>query len=1257
MKKRFFMMLLLMLGCVQTWAELQNKALWPNYTAIAGTEGVNTDENYPKLLDNNTGTKWCVTGVSGAIHIDIDATRPIKPIGYVLTTGNDTGNNTGRNPKSWKIYWSDDKANWTQWVSVSDGGMPTGNFKSKEFEYYSDKAHRYWRFEVTALVDGTIFQLSEFSFLVDYTNLKHVFVEGLEDTYYLNSSQNSINPQLTVRDLKGQTLPQNTYWKVGYYTSNNQYLSSVTSPGNYRLVISPGSETYYSDSYEYPITVIYGLNGSGTQSDPYTISSIYDWNRLVNSLNAGKTYAGQYVSLQSDLDLNLSSPEISSIMTTGNNSHVFSGTFLGNNHTITQTASYDNVEVCGLFRWVNGAKFQDLTVAGSLTSSRKFMAAIVGEIMKGDVTFDNCHVTADLTSTVNGDGTSGAFVGYQAEGTATFRNCSFTGSFIGPNTSLWGGMLAWGEGGVKATFSNCIFAPTTVNIQSNSGSTYARGRSTNSASFTLTLGEGCYCTHQFDTAQGTLVYAAQQEGINKLITAADGNLYHMTCTVSGVQSQYTYSGEPVFPEPTVTAIDAERLTEGTDYMLTYSDPTGRYPGQQSVTITATGETYVGEKTITYTLVRDPELPELQMGDVNYDDRLSVADVTTIINMTRGATAENDLADVDGDGEVTTTDAGVLVAIMLGKPYNIVLSSNSLVMKAGETKTLTATLTPAGEHTVTWTTSDEQVATVSDAGVVTAVGSGQCEIIASCSGLTATCLVGTYSSADYVDLGLPSGTLWAKVNVGATEPKGYGSYFAWGETEPKESYSWDNYFDCNNGSHSSFIKYNAKGMTLQPEDDAATANWGAAWQMPSKAEMEELFNSAYTTYELETIAGYKGFRITSKVNGNSIFLPSAGYNYGTYITNANYELYYWTRVSHNQLLTCAFNLYGNVKDMTNAMSDYYRYYGMPVRPVVSRKATRLTSIQLSKTTATIGYEQALQLTATLAPADAETKTLVWTTSDAAVATVSADGYVEGVAPGTCTITATTTDGSNLSASCTVTVAQYASLAVGDIFYSDGTFSSTLQEGKTPIGVIAYVGSDVFSENGVTLRDGTTTLESHGLVLSLRDVGSAVTWNASGNTYLKTQFDQLTEDAGDLHRSTDVSGYSNCRQKANADDFYACYQTWNYDGLVAPASTTGWFLPTAQQWVKMLEGLGELSAGDIVWQNTFDIGCTSVAKWEAAMAKVGAEGTAFDGMTGKYYWSSSEATGSTAVFIAIRSGVAIYYNPKGSEYHYLRPVLAF
>ena len=98
---------------------------------------------------------------------------------------------------------------------------------------------------------------------------------------------------------------------------------------------------------------------------------------------------------------------------------------------------------------------------------------------------------------------------------------------------------------------------------------------------------------------------------------------------------------------------------------------------------------------------------------------------------------------------------------------------------------------------------------------------------------------------YVDLGLPSGVLWATYNVGAEYPEAYGNHFAWGETQPKDTYNWNNYQYCN-GSNNTLTKYcnnssyGFNGFTdnltmLLPEDDAATANWGADWRMPTKNE--------------------------------------------------------------------------------------------------------------------------------------------------------------------------------------------------------------------------------------------------------------------------------------------------------------------------------------------------------------------------------------------------------------------------------------
>jgi hypothetical protein len=135
---------------------------------------------------------------------------------------------------------------------------------------------------------------------------------------------------------------------------------------------------------------------------------------------------------------------------------------------------------------------------------------------------------------------------------------------------------------------------------------------------------------------------------------------------------------------------------------------------------------------------------------------------------------------------------------------------------------------------------------------------------------------------YVDLGLPSGLLWATCNVGAETPEDYGDYFAWGETQPKDIYDWSTYKYCM-GSNNTLIKYCCYSMygyngftdnltTIQSEDDAATANWGSGWRMPTKEEFEELYIN--TTVTWVTKDGVNG-RLFTATNGNSLFFPAAG----------------------------------------------------------------------------------------------------------------------------------------------------------------------------------------------------------------------------------------------------------------------------------------------------------------------------------------------------------------------------------------------
>ena len=191
--------------------------------------------------------------------------------------------------------------------------------------------------------------------------------------------------------------------------------------------------------------------------------------------------------------------------------------------------------------------------------------------------------------------------------------------------------------------------------------------------------------------------------------------------------------------------------------------------------------------------------------------------------------------------------------------------------------------------------------------------------------------------EWVDLGLPSGTLWATCNIGANNPEEYGNYFAWGETEPKDEYSWSTYMYCNGPYKltkycaSSDFGYNGFTDTLTellPEDDAATANWGSGWQMPSIDQIKELLNNTTTTWTTQN--GVNG-RLFTASNGNSIFLPAAGEMcYGSEDDYTGSTGTYWSRSLRM--------ISSSHADKLNFYPDYIRvgnstrYCGLSVRPV-------------------------------------------------------------------------------------------------------------------------------------------------------------------------------------------------------------------------------------------------------------------------------------------------------------------------------------
>ena len=290
---------------------------------------------------------------------------------------------------------------------------------------------------------------------------------------------------------------------------------------------------------------------------------------------------------------------------------------------------------------------------------------------------------------------------------------------------------------------------------------------------------------------------------------------------------------------------------------------------------------------------DKYTEELKKGDVNGDGVVDVADIGAIIDVMAGSASGSlaDKADVNGDDSVDVADIGAVIDIMAGK-------------------------------------GDDQSGTDK-----------------------------APKNAEAVDLGLPSGTKWANMNVGALYPWGYGLFFAWGETKgytsvpegtpddkgkytmTDHSFDWASYKWCN-GTKDSMTKYCTNSeygtedgmLNLLPEDDAAQANWGGQWVMPTYDEMKELVDN--TTCTETTVNGVKGWEYTSDINGKSIFLPAAGYRDGDWLGYQSEYGAYWTATAD---ATRSYTAKGLLKaDILQMVAATIRNCGYCVRPVIRKK---------------------------------------------------------------------------------------------------------------------------------------------------------------------------------------------------------------------------------------------------------------------------------------------------------------------------------
>ena len=174
--------------------------------------------------------------------------------------------------------------------------------------------------------------------------------------------------------------------------------------------------------------------------------------------------------------------------------------------------------------------------------------------------------------------------------------------------------------------------------------------------------------------------------------------------------------------------------------------------------------------------------------------------------------------------------------------------------------------------------------------------------------------GDANGHEYVDLGLS--VKWATCNIGATTPEDYGNYYAWGETNTKSTYSLDTY------------TYTDNKPVLELADDAARINWGGSWRMPTDAEWQELRDNC--TWTWTTLNGINGVEVKGP-NGNSIFLPAAGYCSNDGLYYAGDDGYYWSSSLRTEKPSYAWGVHFNSDHALRGSAP--RYYGRSIRAVM------------------------------------------------------------------------------------------------------------------------------------------------------------------------------------------------------------------------------------------------------------------------------------------------------------------------------------
>lgn len=427
--------------------------------------------------------------------------------------------------------------------------------------------------KLTKMIDGK-----------DYFVIGTSTITGLGESYFTNGGH-PIMINYGVKYNNKEVLDVNTYTAVITDANGKDVTGNVTELGTYTLKVT-GDGITFQGTITASFQVIQGFTkGDGTEEKPFEIADLNDWKLFTTAINSGLNASAHY-KLAGNLTLGSSEEPLETIVGQ-NTTFSFKGTFDGGKNTLTVYISR-NAEYAAPFGVIDGATIKDLTVKGTVKSTKKYIAGIAafGNNVTKASNFINCTSSVTLDCQISGDISAGGLLSQNERGTTNFENCVFDGTISGKDemTEKCGGFINFSGGsGTSINYSNCFMAGT-INVNKNIA-TFQRG-------IAKTTYTNCYYINNYsgDAPQGIQAEStAPTDKIAKKLVLGE-NTYYLpgTITTTLPATSYAYTERVINADPTIT-FGGETLTKDTDYEIAYQKKNDKDEFEAVTEIRAAGE--------------------------------------------------------------------------------------------------------------------------------------------------------------------------------------------------------------------------------------------------------------------------------------------------------------------------------------------------------------------------------------------------------------------------------------------------------------------------------------------------------------------------------------------------------------------------------------------------------------------------------------------------------------------------------------------